>query len=88
MKFTNTNVCTNGTHNAAMSYAMLPFSTHLSEPDDVGVQEGPVVDQFPFHILVNLRPHCRFQLHCVSGVLLEREVTSKQTTNYSMCPTY
>ena len=32
---------------------------YLLEPDDVGVQQGPMVDEFSFDILVNL--HCKTQ---------------------------
>ncbi len=44
--------------------------TYLLEPDDVWVQKGPMVDELPLHILVNLQFTTQSGLRTLKGHLL------------------
>ncbi len=39
--------------------------TYLLEPDDVWVQQGPMVDELPLHILVDLQFTTQSGLRCI-----------------------
>ena len=38
---------------------------YLFEPDDVWMQQGPMVDELPLHILVNLQLATQSRLKCI-----------------------
>lgn len=49
--------------------------TYLLEPDDVWVQQGPMVDELPLDILVNLQFTTQPGLRCVERTLSLVEVS-------------